>query len=821
MDELAKIFSNLTDEMREVLVRADYWANVSGRDFIGVEHLFLGILSHQTALGKKLTNEYGITTSKIAQRFNIPLSATPVISSGGRIISDQARILFEAAWQFAGDNQHDYLGPEHLVFVLLGFDNLDVVRMLRELGVNNQKLRKEVYQIISEENIVKTSVPRLKKPLIQRAKASRLALERFGRNLTQAAANGELDPVIGRAAQIERLATILSRRTKSNPMLIGEPGVGKTAVVEALAQQIVKANVPFYLLGATIYQIDLATMVAGTKYRGEFEERLKAVISELAEPKTKRIAFIDEMHLLMGAGASEGSMDAANILKPALARGEIRLIGATTYEEYRKFIQKDQALDRRLQTVEISEPNFDETIKIIQGLRRKYENHHRVRLTDELIEAAVMLADKYISDRFMPDKAIDLIDEAAALKRVRKTKMRPEFKQLLFSVNKLDAEISEALDKENYDLAAELQERLTQVEEELRKSRKALVKRSVSNLEVSDVARAVALRTGIPVQQLTRSQKRLMLDLEKNLAKHIIGQKTALSEVAKAIRRSRSGIGNHRRPIGSFIFLGPSGVGKTELAKVLAREVFGSEDALLKIDMSEFSERHAVSRLLGAPAGYVGYDDGGKLTDAIRRRPYQVVLFDEIEKADSNVYNILLQLLEDGYLSDSHGQKVSFRNAIVILTSNLGTDEISAAASKQNYGFGQKADTVIDHKKTAQAALDRFMPIELINRFDDVVVFNSLTTDDAKKIVDLLLIDLKNRLLSQKIKLEVNASVKKALVAKGFDDKKGARLLRRLIEEEIENKVADALLSEEIAAGQTIKIGLRKGKIEVKKHATK
>lgn len=825
MEEFANIINNLTENAKASLLGADVWAYAMGQTVISAEHILLGLAWRTGSTAGNFLEGAGADLNLLKDKLGVadlqPQSMP--VTPAARLFNEEARAVFEEACRAAAGNGLDYIGSEHLLYGLVSAkDGSLATVILQSAGIDIEALRDELADFMNQQGINKARNDAILKDQREQRRIFKakpeLLLDRFGVNLTTQALRGELDPVIGRAAQIERLATILSRRAKSNPMLIGEPGVGKTAVVEALAQQIAKGNAPLNLIGAEIIQLDLASMIAGTKYRGEFEQRLKQIIDELAADE-RRIGFIDEIHLLMGAGAAEGMMDAANILKPALARGKIRLIGATTYEEYRRFIQKDQALDRRFQTVEIHEPSLDETIKIIKGLRRNYELHHRVELTDEVIAEAVALADKYLADRFMPDKAIDLIDEAAALKRVRKAKLAPEFKQALFEMNKLEMALAKALEQEDYEAAADLKNCLDKLELELKKQRQKLAKQTTTRLEIADVARVVALRTGIPAQQLTKSQKKLMLDLEKNLSKSIIGQSTAVAEVAKAIRRSRSGIGDTRRPIGSFIFLGPSGVGKTELAKVLARQVFGSDEALLKIDMSEFAERHTLSRLLGAPAGYVGYDDGAKLTDAIRRRPYQVVLFDEIEKADGDVYNILLQLLEDGYLTDSRGQKVSFKNAIVILTSNLGTEQIAERNTKRSYGFGQDAATVVDAKKLAIEALDRFMPIELINRFDDVVVFNQLTETDARQIVDLMLKDLEKRLQVKDLELKISPSAKKMLLTKGFSAKKGARLLRRTIEEEIENQIAEALLSDQINPGDQIKLAFKKGRLEIKSHA--
>lgn len=825
MDEFAALLSSLTDNARSSLIKADIWSQMAGQNFIGAEHLLLGLSAQDGSVAARFLAEYGVRLEALEAEMGIVRVPNVPLVGAGKTLDDSARLALENGYRLARENNQSYLGTEHLLLGILSQNQSRALDVLRNLQIQIDDLADDVLKFIADQSVIddrsaaqkKTSpedgsAARIK--MLFKRKMSNSVLAKYGTNLTLAALRGELDPVIGRTRQVERLATILSRRNKSNPILVGEPGVGKTAVVEALAQQIIKADVPLNLANAEIIQLDLASMIAGTKYRGEFEERLKAVINELAADK-RLIGFIDEMHLLMGAGASEGSMDAANILKPALARGQIRLIGATTYDEYRRFIQKDQALDRRFQVVEIDEPSVADTIKIIKGLRKKYERHHQIVLDDEAIERAVELADRYVSERFMPDKAIDLIDEAAALRRVRKDKVRPETRERLFEMNKLELKLNEALVHEDYQLAAELKTKIDNLRQSSTKELAPTNRRSLVKLESSDVAQVVALRTGIPVVKLTKNQRKAMLDLERNLSKRVIGQTAAIKAVAKAIRRSRSGISSLKRPIGSFVFLGPSGVGKTELARVLAREVFGSEDALLKIDMSEFSERHSLSQLLGAPAGYVGYEDGAKLTDAVRRRPYQVVLFDEIEKADDEIYNILLQVLEDGTLTDAHGHKVSFANTIVILTSNLGTEQILEQNSKRTYGFGEKTTIAQSSQKLATEALGRFMPVELINRFDDIIVFNSLTTDDAKKIIDLMLVDFRKRLLSKDLTLEVTTSAKKFLISKGFDDKKGARMLRRIIEDQIENQVADALIAEKILAGDKIKATLKKDRVEI------
>jgi ATP-dependent Clp protease ATP-binding subunit ClpC len=625
--------------------------------------------------------------------------------------------------------------------------------------------------------------------------------------------------VIGRGDQEERMITILSRRTKNNPVLIGEPGVGKTAIVEGLAQRIAREDVPDHLLDKRVIQLDLAAMIAGTKYRGEFEERLKKVVDELREQKNT-IIFIDELHLLVGAGAAEGALDAANMLKPALARGELHLIGATTLDEYRKHVEKDTALERRFQTIIVPEPNMRDTIAIMKGLRSYYEKYHNVTMSDELLEDAVYMADRYVSERFMPDKAIDVIDEAAALVRVRSGRKPSKLRDFTRQLKNLNEKMEEAVAGEDYERAALYKTRLSQINAKIDETKADYENKSPVTLTDDDVARAIATMTGIPAERVQKSEAKLLRRLEKHLGKFIIGQEEAVGKVARAIRRSRSGVASTKRPIGSFVFMGPTGVGKTELAKVLAREVFGSENALIKIDMSEFGERHNTSRLLGAPAGYVGYEDGGKLTDKVRRQPYSVVLFDEIEKAHPDVFQLLLQLLEDGKLTDAKGRTVDFTNTIVILTSNLGAERM---AKESSLGFHASNKTDQDHldavheenAAAAEEALSRMMRPELINRFDAIVTFRALTRKEVGRIFDNLIDELSHRLIRKGIQLAVKPSAKRLLIEKGYSEKFGARPLRRAIQDDLEHQLADGILGDEYEKGSVLEIGARKGIITV------
>jgi ATP-dependent Clp protease ATP-binding subunit ClpC len=648
-------------------------------------------------------------------------------------------------------------------------------------------------------------------------KGKKTALDFYGTDLTAQARNGKLDPVVGREPQIKRVITILNRRTKNNPVLIGEPGVGKTAIVEGLAQRIISEEVPDSLLDKRIIMLDLAGMIAGTKYRGEFEERLKKVMSELENDK-KSIVFIDELHLIVGAGAAEGAMDAGNILKPALARGKIQVIGATTTAEYTKHIEKDAALERRFQPVQVPETTPAETLAILKGLRKHYESFHGVIISDEVLEDTVQLAKRYINERFMPDKAIDLLDETAAHLRVDKGKTSPEVRKLQKELKLVNTRIEEAVDAEDYEKAAKEKTRASQIHDELSKLHATTKTEKRLTVSSEDVAEVVSRITGVPTKKVIRSEAKYLINLEKTLSKSVIGQHEALQAVARAIRRNRSGIGATNRPIGSFIFLGPTGVGKTELARVLAKEFFGSESALVKIDMSEFGEHHNVSRLVGAPAGYVGYDEGGQLTDKIRRQPYSLVLFDEIEKAHPDVFNMLLQLLEDGHLTDAKGRKIDFTNTIIIMTSNIGAQKLQKESS---FGFqAVDRDDFKDldalHERNKGQVLDelkKMMRPELLNRIDKMIVFRALTKKDIFRIIDLQIDDLRKRLQKQGVGLSVSTAAKQYLLEHGYDAKNGVRPLRRLIQDTLEDHVALELLNENVAKGHILQVATKRGEL--------
>ena len=818
-DDFAEFISHLTDNARTSLHHATMIAQGYGSPYIGTEHLLLGVMAQGASVGAKILADAGVTLDRAQTALNmVPVSAV-VGGLSTKSLSETAKLTLKMSWDIAQEFHQDYLGTEHILYSILTQKNARATVLLRDMNVNITDIVSELEEYLDRQGDAYTAVDDEMVSEKKKAPVRKGALGTFGTDLTARAKAGKLDPVIGRAEQEERLVTILSRRTKNNPVLIGEPGVGKTAIVEGLAQRIASEDVPEHLLDKRIIQLDLAGMIAGTKYRGEFEERLKKVISELQEQKNV-IVFIDELHLLVGAGAAEGALDAANILKPALARGEIRLIGATTLEEYRKHIEKDTALERRFQTIVVPEPKIKDTIAILKGLKPYYEKHHGVTISDETIEDAVYMADRYINERYMPDKAIDVIDEAAARVRVKSGRKPSKLRDYMKQLKNLNEKMEEAVAGEDYERAALYKTRISQLNEKLEETRTEYEKKTPILLNDEDIAHAISLMTGIPVSRVQKSEAKLLRNLEGHLEKYVIGQREAVEKVSRAIRRSRSGVASSKRPIGSFVFMGPTGVGKTELAKVLAREVFGSEDNLIKIDMSEFSERHTASRLVGAPAGYVGYEDGGQLTDKIRRQPYSVVLFDEIEKANPEVFHLLLQILEDGSLTDAKGHKVDFSNAIVILTSNLGADRMMKESSLGFTAVTRNDQAQLDevHKENAQAAeeaLNRIMRPELINRFDSIVTFRALTKKEVGKIFDKLFNELQDRLVRKGIHLVIAASAKRQIVAEGHDEKYGARPLRRAMQDLLELPVADGILSGEYEKGTVLKISAVRGKIQI------
>jgi ATP-dependent Clp protease ATP-binding subunit ClpC len=811
---------HLTNNALLALKHADAIARSFGSAYVGTEHLLLGLLAQESSMGAKMLENVGVTLD----RARLVLNLTPktfVINMGVKGLSETAKHTLKTAYDIAQDYSQEFCGTEHILYSILTQKNSRATKLLRDMNVDVDALIHELEQFLSrqqfDERVVETSGGNPRG--WRNGSNKKTALDYFGTDLTALARDGKLDPVVGREVQINRVITILNRRLKNNPVLIGEPGVGKTAIVEGLAQRIISEDVPDSLLNKRIVMIDLAGMIAGTKYRGEFEDRLKKVMTELERDK-KVIAFVDEMHLIVGAGAAEGAMDAGNILKPALARGKIRFIGATTTNEYTKHIEKDAALERRFQPIQVPETTPSETYAILKGLRGHYEQFHGVSISDEVLQDAVSLSKRYIQDRYLPDKAIDLIDEAAAYIRVDRVNTSPEIRRLNKELQLVNLRKDEASENEDYQLAAHFKTRASQISEELSKLESSIKKDKSLVLTSEDLADVVSRITGVPVKKVIRSEAKYLLRLEKTLSRYIIGQDEAVAAVAKAVRRNRSGIGSEKRPIGSFIFLGPTGVGKTELAKVLAREFFGSENSLVKIDMSEFGEHHNVSRLVGAPAGYVGYEDGGQLTDKIRRQPYSLVLFDEIEKAHPDVFHMLLQILEDGNLTDAKGRKIDFTNTIVIMTSNIGAEKLQKEAS---LGFhmqiskpGSKQDLDKLHNENETMVLEELKKMlrpELLNRIDKVIVFNALTKRDIKKIIDLQIEELRTRLRKKGIGLTLTPKAKDYLLEHGYDIKNGVRPLRRLIQDTIEDKMALEVLDEHYSRGDIVQVATKNGEL--------
>ena len=801
--EFNEIMNNLSEDARFALQKSDYYAKRYNNGYMGTEHLLLGIMAMDTSTGAKMIREEGATLEEMEKALN--KVAVEVLGSDMAMmsLSESVILTLRMAQNFVNEQGLTVIGTEHMLYALLSQPNSRAALILHGLKVDNEKILDEIERLVEEQT--KDEKTKAEKAKYLNKKQLKF-LSRYGKNLTEEAKQGHLDTVIGRESEIERVVTVLSRRTKSNPVLIGEAGVGKTAIVEGLATRIANNDVPGGLIGKQIYQVDLSSVVAGTKFRGEFEERIKGIVDE-ATGDDSILLFIDEIHLLSGAGSAEGTMDAANILKPALARNTINLIGATTLDEYRKFIEKDKALSRRFQTVMVEEPSVAVCLRILKGIKKHYEEHHGVVIPDTLLETAIVMSQRYINDRFMPDKVIDIIDEASAIAKVAADKKGGgKYKKMRIERSTLENKIEEAAEAEDYEKAAGYKTELEKLKKEIKKLEKSGVKEtSTPKLTEENLATAVSLKTGIPVSKVHGSEMKMLMGLEDHIKESIIGQDEAVTSVAKAIRRGRSGIADSRRPIGSFLFMGPTGVGKTELARVIAREVFGGENALVKIDMSEFGEKHNVSRLVGAPAGYIGYDDGGKLTEAVRRKPYSVILFDEIEKAHPDVFNLLLQVLEDGMLTDGQGNKIKFNNTIVILTSNLGSADMYR---ESELGFTAKtvkdkkalAEEYEENKAYAMKALKKVMRPELINRLDKIEVFHALTRKDVERIFDNLMNDLKKRLATKGIGLKVDAKAKNYLIEKGYDPKNGARPLRREIEDEVES-----LLSEKIIAGELVK----------------
>jgi ATP-dependent Clp protease ATP-binding subunit ClpC len=809
--------SHLTENAVQSLKHAELIAKGFGSAYIGTEHLLLGVLAQDRSMGAKILDGAGVTLDKARISLNL-IPKNIIINGETKTFSETVKLTLKMAQEFALDSNQEFVGTEHIIRSILVQKNARGTILLKDMGVDTERVLVELDEFINRQNYDDSQSYDQDTKQSKRTKKS--ILDFYGTDLTDKARAKKLDPVVGRDPQIKRLLTILNRRNKNNPVLIGEPGVGKTAIVEGLAQRIVSEDVPDSLLEKKIIVLDLAGMIAGTKYRGEFEDRLKKVISDLEKDKNI-ILFIDELHLIVGAGAAEGAMDAGNILKPALARGDMQVIGATTTSEYVKYIEKDAALERRFQPIQVPEATPSETISILKGIRKHYELFHGVKISDEVIEDAVAFAKRYINDRFLPDKAIDLIDESAAYVRIDKDKTPPEVRKIQKELKLENSRIDEAVDVKDYESAALHKQKALKLKEDLKK----LQVKSNTNKQIvlssDDVAEVVSRITGVPIKRVIKSEAKYLINLEKTLSKLVIGQDEAIEAVSKAVRRNRVGVGSDKRPIGSFTFLGPTGVGKTELARILAKEFFGSENSLIKIDMSEFSERHTVARLVGAPAGYVGYDDGGQLTDKIRKQPYSLILFDEIEKAHPEVFNMLLQLLEDGQLSDAKGRRIDFTNTIVIMTSNLGAEKLQKEVS---LGFHAQAKDDLKNleslhqlnKQKVQDELKKLLKPELINRIDKVIVFRALTKNNIKKIIDLQLEELNQRLIKKGITVNLSESAKNYLVENGYDVKNGARPLRRLIQDTIEDYITNGILDNSISRGHIVQVGANKGKLTYK-----
>jgi len=808
------MFERFTDRARRVVVLAQDEARGLKHNYIGTEHLLLGLISEGEGVAAKALETMGIKGEAVRA------SVIEIIGEGEKPVeghipfTPRAKRVFELSLREALQLGHNYIGTEHLLLGLLKEGEGVAAQVLTKQGADLAQVRQTVIQMLSGyqrgddegRESVGAGVGGSGGP----ERSNSAILEQFGRNLTQAARENKLDPVIGRRVEMERVMQVLSRRTKNNPVLIGEPGVGKTAVVEGLAQAIVHGDVPETIKDKQIYSLDMGSLVAGSRYRGDFEERLKKVLKEI-RTRGDIILFIDEIHTLVGAGAAEGSIDAAQMLKPMLARGELQTIGATTNDEYRKYIEKDAALERRFQPVKVEEPSVEETVEILKGLRDRYEAHHRVIITDAAIQAAAELADRYISDRFLPDKAIDLVDEAGARLRIRRMTAPPELRELDEKIAEVRRNKEAAIDDQDFEKAASLRDQESKLSEE-RKAKEEAWKGGESDeiAEVGDqeIAEVLAMSTGIPVVRLTQTETAKLLKMEDELHKRVIGQDEAVKALAQSIRRTRSGLKDPNRPGGSFIFAGPTGVGKTELAKALAEFLFGDEDALIQLDMSEFSEKHTASRLFGAPPGYVGYDEGGQLTEKVRRKPFSVVLFDEVEKAHPDIFNSLLQILEEGRLTDSQGRKVDFKNTVIIMTTNLGTRDINKGVLT---GFQTADHSTHDYgrmkSKVAEELKQHFRP-EFLNRVDDTIVFPPLTKPEIARIVDLMIAKLAKRMEAQDMRLQLTDEARELLADVGFDPVLGARPLRRAIQRKIEDALSERILFGELQPGQVVTVGV-------------
>src|SRR5712691_2840515 len=812
------MFERFTERARQVVVLAQEEARTLKHNYIGTEHILLGLLREEEGLAARVLESLDITVERVRAQVVRIVGSGEEVTSGQIPFTPRAKKVLELALREALSLGHNYIGTEHILLGLVRENEGVAARILLDFDADSEKIRNEVIRMLSGPGGRQRAGASSGGGTSQEGKKSSKLLDQFGRNLTKLAAEGKLDPVVGREIEIERIMQILSRRQKNNPVLLGEPGVGKTAVVEGLAARITNGEVPELLKNKQIYTLDLAALVAGSKYRGEFEERLKKVMKEITQ-RGDIILFIDELHNLVGAGAAEGAIDAASILKPALARGELQTIGATTLDEYRKYLERDAALERRFQQIRVDEPSVDDTVQILRGLRDRYEAHHRCRITDEALFAAASLADRYIQDRHLPDKAIDLIDEAGSRMRIRSMSAPPRYRELEDEIERVRKDKEDSIENQEFEKAASLRDKerkLTQKKRELEENwRQNEADAEQPEVGEEEIADSVSMRTGIPVFKLTEAESQKLIRMEEELHKRVIGQEEAITAVSKSIRRARAGIKDPKRPTGSFIFLGPSGVGKTELARTLAEFLFGDEDAMIQVDMSEYMEKHSVSRLVGSPPGYIGYDEGGQLTEAVRRKPYSVVLLDEIEKAHPDVFNILLQILEEGKLTDSQGRRVDFRNTIVIMTSNIGAGTIS---KNQTLCFSVGDETGLtyeDMKDRIMGELKKVFRPELLNRIDEVIVFHKLAKDEIKTIVDLVLNRLRGQMSEHEVAIELTDGAKDMLVEKGYDPAMGARPLRRAIQRFIEDPLADFVLGRSLEPGSTILVDRKEGEEEV------
>lgn len=807
------MFERFTEKAIKVIMLAQEEARRLGHNFVGTEQVLLGLIGEGTGIAAKTLKSMGVNLK------DARVEVEKIIGRGSGFVAveipftPRAKRVLELSWDEARQLGHNYIGTEHLLLGLIREGEGVAARVLENLGVDLNKIRSNVVKMLGETKPQTVSSGASSSSSSSKAKTP--SLDEFGTDLTLAAQELRLDPVIGREKEIERVIQILARRTKNNPVLLGEPGVGKTAVAEGLAIRIVNAEVPDILDGKKIIQLDMGLLVAGTKYRGEFEERLKKIMDEIRQAGNV-ILVIDEMHTLIGAGAAEGAIDAANILKPALSRGEIQVIGATTSDEYRKYVEKDSALERRFQPVMIDEPSVDETIEIIKGLRPKYEDHHKLNISDEAIVAATKLSHKYVTDRFLPDKAIDVLDEASSKVRLQVSSLSPEGKELDKELRTLIKEKEDAIRNQEFEKASQLRDDEAEMKDKIRELSAQWREEHEANkptVTEDQIAEVISVMTGVPVTKLTEGESERLLKLEDVLHERVIGQSDAVISISKAIRRARVGLKSPNRPIGSFIFSGPTGVGKTELAKALAEAMFGSEDNMIRVDMSEFMEKHSTAKLIGSPPGYVGYDDGGHLSEIVRKKPYSVVLFDEIEKAHPDVFNVMLQILDDGRLTDSKGRHVNFKNTVIIMTSNVGASMI---ASQSKLGFStaqdEKKDKYEKLKDTVMEEMKKAFKPEFLNRIDDIIVFAHLSQEEIRQIVDLMLKDLFKRLSERELKVEVMDEVKDFLAKDGYSEAYGARPLRRLIQKKIEDILAEEILTNKYASGDTIVLQMNEEK---------